>query len=26
MLYVMSAPEGGEARDITPGKFVRHTR
>lgn len=26
MLYVMSAPEGGEAKDITPGKFVRHTR
>lgn len=26
MLYVMSAPEGGEARDITPGKFIRHTR
>ncbi len=25
MLYVMSAPEGGEARDITPGKFTRHT-
>jgi osmotically-inducible protein OsmY len=26
MLYVMSAPEGGEARDITPGKFIRHTK
>jgi len=26
MLYVMSAPEGGETRDITPGKFVRHTK
>ena len=26
MLYVMSAPEGGEARDITPGKFTRHTQ
>lgn len=26
MLYVMSAPEGGEARDMTPGKFTRHTR
>jgi osmotically-inducible protein OsmY len=26
MLYVMSAPEGGEARDITPGKFTRHTK
>jgi len=26
MLYVMSASEGGEIRDITPGKFVRHTR
>ncbi len=25
MLYVMSAPEGGEAKDITPGKFTRHT-
>lgn len=25
MLYVMSAQEGGEARDITPGKFTRHT-
>lgn len=26
MLYVMSAPEGGEAKDITPGKFIRHTK
>lgn len=26
MLYVMSAPEGGEAKDITPGKFTRHTK
>jgi osmotically-inducible protein OsmY len=26
MLYVMSAPESGEARDMTPGKFTRHTR
>jgi osmotically-inducible protein OsmY len=26
MLYVMSAPEGGEIRDITPGRFTRHTR
>lgn len=26
ILYVMSAPEGGEAQDITPGKFVRHTQ
>lgn len=26
MLYVMSAPEGGESRDLTPGKFTRHTR
>lgn len=26
MLYVMSAPEGGESRDITPGKFTRHTK
>lgn len=26
MLYVMSAPEGGETRDIVPGKFVRHTK
>jgi osmotically-inducible protein OsmY len=26
MLYVMSAPESGEARDLTPGKFTRHTR
>ena len=26
MLYVMSEPEGGEARDITPGKFTRHTQ
>lgn len=25
MLYVMSAQEGGEARDLTPGRFVRHT-
>jgi osmotically-inducible protein OsmY len=26
MLYVMSAPEGGEGRDIAPGRFVRHTQ
>jgi hypothetical protein len=26
MLYVMSAPEGGETRDITPGTFTRHTK
>lgn len=26
MLYVMSAQEGGETRDITPGKFTRHTQ
>lgn len=26
MLYVMSAPEGGEAKDIVPGKFIRHTK
>jgi hypothetical protein len=26
MLYVMSPPEGGESKDIVPGKFVRHTR
>ncbi len=26
MLYVMSPPEGGESKDITPGKFTRHTK
>lgn len=26
MLYVMSPPEGGETKDITPGKFTRHTK
>jgi BON domain-containing protein len=26
MLYVMSPPEGGESKDLTPGKFVRHTK
>jgi osmotically-inducible protein OsmY len=26
MLYVMSAQEGGEAKDLTPGKFTRHTK
>ncbi|MEO7021539.1 MAG: BON domain-containing protein [Ktedonobacteraceae bacterium] len=26
LLYVMSPSEGSEAQDITPGKFVRHTR
>lgn len=26
MLYVMSAAEGGEIKDIPPGKFTRHTR
>ncbi len=26
MLYVMSSSEGSTAKDITPGKFVRHTQ
>lgn len=26
LLYVMSPPEGSEMKDITPGKFVRHTQ
>jgi osmotically-inducible protein OsmY len=26
MLNVMSAPEGGETRDVVPGKYVRHTQ
>lgn len=26
MLYVMAPPEGGETKDITPGKFIRHTK
>lgn len=26
MLYVMSAPEWGEAKDLVPGKFTRHTK
>jgi osmotically-inducible protein OsmY len=26
MLYVMSASEGGETRDIVPGKMIRHTK
>ena len=26
LLNVMSAPEGGETRDVVPGKFVRHTQ
>lgn len=26
MLNVMSAPEGGESKDIVPGKYVRHTQ
>lgn len=26
MLYVMSAQEGGESKDISPGKFTRHTQ
>jgi osmotically-inducible protein OsmY len=26
MLTVMSAPEGGESKDIVPGKYVRHTQ
>lgn len=26
MLHVMSAPEGGEAQDKVPGKYVRHTQ
>lgn len=26
MLYVMSPPEGGESKDLTPGKFIRHTK
>jgi osmotically-inducible protein OsmY len=25
-LNVMSAPEGGETKDIVPGKYVRHTQ
>jgi hypothetical protein len=26
MLYVMSSAEGGEAEDIIPGKYTRHTK
>ncbi|HVB73238.1 MAG TPA: BON domain-containing protein [Ktedonobacteraceae bacterium] len=26
MLHVMSAPEGGEAEDIVPGRYTRHTQ
>ena len=26
MLHVMSAPEGGEAQDKIPGKYIRHTQ
>ena len=26
MLYVMSSAEGGEAEDIVPGKYIRHTK
>ena len=26
MLYVMSPPEGSEAKDIVPGKLIRHTK
>lgn len=26
LLNVMSAPEGGEAKDVVPGKYVRHTQ
>jgi osmotically-inducible protein OsmY len=26
MLSVMSPPEGGETKDIVPGKYVRHTQ
>jgi osmotically-inducible protein OsmY len=26
LLNVMSAPEGGETRDVVPGKYVRHTQ
>lgn len=26
LLNVMSAPEGGESKDIVPGKYVRHTQ
>lgn len=26
MLHVMSAPEGGEAEDKVPGKYIRHTQ
>jgi osmotically-inducible protein OsmY len=26
LLNVMSAPEGGEAKDVIPGKYVRHTQ
>jgi osmotically-inducible protein OsmY len=26
MLNVMSAPEGGETKDVIPGKYVRHTQ
>jgi osmotically-inducible protein OsmY len=26
LLHVMSAPEGGETKDVVPGKYVRHTQ
>src|SRR6266516_1027524 len=26
LLYVMARPEGGEAEDIVPGKYIRHTK
>jgi osmotically-inducible protein OsmY len=26
LLNVMSAPEGGETKDVVPGKYVRHTK
>jgi len=26
LLNVMSAPEGGETKDVVPGKYVRHTQ
>ena len=26
LLYIMSAPEGGEAEDKVPGKYIRHTK
>ena len=26
LLYVMARPEGGDAEDIIPGKYIRHTK